>query len=98
MPRVGARPPTKYLLPPVRLRGWPLRIRCPSVSREGPTMKYAHCAAAAVILAGCAAVGVGEDKKVTSPLDFKVKAIDGKELDLAKYKGKVVLIVNVASK
>src|SRR5437016_2638258 len=32
------------------------------------------------------------------PLQFKVKDIDGKEQDLADYKGKVVLIVNVASK
>ena len=32
------------------------------------------------------------------PLDFSVKDIDGKEVDLAKYKGKVVMIVNVASK
>src|SRR6185295_8616955 len=30
-------------------------------------------------------------------LMFKVKDIDGKEVDLAQYKGKVVLIVNVAS-
>jgi len=30
-------------------------------------------------------------------LDHKVKNIDGKEVDLAKYKGKVVMIVNVAS-
>jgi glutathione peroxidase len=36
-------------------------------------------------------------KKVTGPLQFKVKSIDGKEVDLAKYQGKVVLIVNVAS-
>jgi glutathione peroxidase len=28
---------------------------------------------------------------------FKVKGIDGKEIDLAQYKGKVVLFVNVAS-
>ena len=34
---------------------------------------------------------------VKSPLDFKVKDIDGKEVDLADYKGKVVLFVNVAS-
>jgi glutathione peroxidase len=35
----------------------------------------------------------------TGPLDFKMKDIDGKEVDLAKtYKEKVVLIVNVASK
>jgi len=31
-------------------------------------------------------------------LGFKVKSIDGKEVDLSEYKGKVVLIVNVASK
>jgi glutathione peroxidase len=61
-------------------------------------MKGIHVAAAAVILAGCAAGGIGEDKKVSSPLDLKVKSIDGKDLDLAKYKGKVVLVVNVASK
>ena len=33
-----------------------------------------------------------------SPLDFKLKDIDGREMDLAQYKGKVVLLVNVASK
>lgn len=33
-----------------------------------------------------------------TPLQFKVKDIDGKEVDLGDYKGKVVLIVNVASK
>lgn len=30
-------------------------------------------------------------------LGYKMKAIDGKEVDLGKYKGKVVLFVNVAS-
>ena len=38
------------------------------------------------------------DKKVAPALNFKMKSIDGKEVDLSKYKGKVVLIVNVASK
>jgi glutathione peroxidase len=38
------------------------------------------------------------DKDKPSPLDFKVKDIDGKDVNLADYKGKVVLIVNVASK
>jgi len=33
-----------------------------------------------------------------SPLTGKVKKIDGTEVDLASYKGKVVLIVNVASR
>src|SRR4029078_10614439 len=31
-------------------------------------------------------------------LDFKVKDIDGKDVDLVSYKGKVLLILNVASK
>ena len=34
----------------------------------------------------------------TGPLEFKVKDIDGKDVNLADYKGKVVLMVNVASK
>jgi glutathione peroxidase len=33
-----------------------------------------------------------------TPLQFTVKDIDGKDVNLADYKGKVVLIVNVASK
>ena len=33
-----------------------------------------------------------------SPLDFSVKSIDGKDQNLSEYKGKVVMIVNVASK
>lgn len=42
-----------------------------------------------------------EDTPTTKPstaLDFVVKDIDGKEVDLSSYKGKVVLIVNVASR
>jgi glutathione peroxidase len=39
-----------------------------------------------------------KDGKPVSPLDFKLKTIDGKDLDLAQYKGKAVLLVNVASK
>jgi glutathione peroxidase len=35
--------------------------------------------------------------KVTGPLSFKMNSLQGKEVDLAKYKGKVVLMVNVAS-
>jgi glutathione peroxidase len=38
-----------------------------------------------------------EDKPVNSPLEHKLTDIDGKEFDLSKLKGKVVLIVNVAS-
>jgi len=36
--------------------------------------------------------------KTKSVLDFKMKDIDGKDIKLNKYKGKVLLIVNTASK
>jgi len=39
----------------------------------------------------------GPAKKPVSVLDFHVKDIDGKDVDLASYKGKVLLIVNTAS-
>src|SRR6266404_6031475 len=42
------------------------------------------------------AQNAGAGKK-TSIYDFKVTTIDGQKVDLAKYKGKVLLIVNVAS-
>jgi glutathione peroxidase len=38
------------------------------------------------------------DKKVAPVLNFKMKSLDEKEIDLAQYQGKVILIVNVASK
>lgn len=38
------------------------------------------------------------DTKVPAALNFKMKTLDGKDVDLAKYKGKVVMFVNVASK
>ena len=60
-------------------------------------MKVLKSFIAVAILAAFAVTGHAEDKKV-SPLAQKMKSIDGKDLDLSKYKGKVVLIVNVASK
>lgn len=43
--------------------------------------------------------GAGEKggNKVPAVLNFKMTSLDGKEVDLAHYKGKVVLFVNVAS-
>jgi|SRR6188474_2128230 len=52
-----------------------------------------------VLLAGVVAACVGSanaDEKAGA-LGFKMKSIAGKEVDLAEYKGKVVLMVNVAS-
>jgi glutathione peroxidase len=53
---------------------------------------------AAVLTIAPAAEGKKPEKKKMTALDFKMKDIDGKEVDLSKYKGKVVLFVNVASK
>lgn len=61
-------------------------------------MKTWHVVAAVAILAGWSAASVGEEpSKMASPLDYKLKDIEGKEFDLSKLKGKVVLVVNVAS-
>ena len=38
-----------------------------------------------------------DDKTPKSVLDFKVKDIDGKDVDLGAFKGKTLLVVNVAS-
>jgi glutathione peroxidase len=39
-----------------------------------------------------------EHKKMPPALSFKMKSLAGKEVDLSKYHGRVVMIVNVASK
>jgi glutathione peroxidase len=49
-----------------------------------------------VAVLGLAASVSAADAK--GPLDFKMKSIEGQDVDLSKYKGEVVLIVNVASK
>jgi glutathione peroxidase len=41
---------------------------------------------------------MGSPDHPAGPLDFVVKDIDGKETDLSQYRGKVIMIVNVASK
>jgi len=55
---------------------------------------------AVVALPGCSSSDANdqESTKVSKPLSFTMKALDGKDVDLGKYQGKVVLIVNVASK
>jgi glutathione peroxidase len=54
-----------------------------------------------VALAICmvVATGFGEqgDGKVPAVLNFTMSGLDGKQVDLAKFQGKVVLVVNVAS-
>lgn len=59
-------------------------------------MKTVLCTA---LLLGCAmTVASQADEKTPPVLDFKMKSLEGKDVDLSKYKGKVVLIVNTASR
>ena len=54
-------------------------------------------ALACIAVSGFAMAAIVHAADAKSPLDFKMKNIDGKDVDLGDYKGKVVLIVNVAS-
>lgn len=51
--------------------------------------------AAAVVLTAVTALTAAETPAV---LNFKMKSIEGNDVDLSKYQGKVVMFVNVASK
>jgi glutathione peroxidase len=53
---------------------------------------------AAAALAAPALADEKGDKTVSGPLSFTLKDIKGNPVELFKYKGKVVLLVNVASK
>lgn len=56
---------------------------------------------AACLAAVLAVPALAEDKgdvKVSGPLSFTLKDIKGNPVELSKYKGKVVVLVNVASK
>jgi glutathione peroxidase len=52
------------------------------------------------ILPGCASSDATEQEteEMSKPLSFIMKSLNGEDVDLSKYEGKVVLIVNVASK
>lgn len=54
----------------------------------------------AITLTGCQSSHAFEKeaKKVAKPLSLTMKSLSGKDVDLSKYQGKVVMIVNVASK
>ncbi len=51
------------------------------------------------IVCACVSVAVLASLAVASDISFKMQSLDGKEVELTKkYKGKVLLVVNVASK
>jgi len=58
-------------------------------------MKFA---ALGCLLAAMVTPLVGGEEKVPKVLDFKVKSLEGKEVALSKYQGKMILVVNVASR
>jgi glutathione peroxidase len=51
---------------------------------------------AVALCAGVAPAQKG-DRKVAPALDFRMAGLDGKQVDLSQFQGKVVLLVNVAS-
>jgi len=52
-----------------------------------------------VAVVACCSLGLAvSSARAASPLAGEMKAIDGKPVDLAAYQGKVVLVVNVASR
>ena len=69
------------------------------ILRSLPVLGLAFAAAALAKDAPKDIVKEPTDKPAkNTPLQFTVKDIDGKEVNLADYKGKVILVVNVASK
>jgi glutathione peroxidase len=65
-------------------------------------MNRATCwSLALLIMAGPASMADHKDKggnKVPEVLNFKMKSLSGEDVDLSRYHGKVILIVNTASK
>ncbi len=61
-------------------------------------MKWQTALTAVVLCSFAMLVAADEAKKPAGPLDFTVKDIKGADTDLSQYKGKVVLIVNTATK
>jgi glutathione peroxidase len=53
---------------------------------------------AALIGAALSGAADKETNKVSTPLSFTMKSLGGKDVDLSKYQGQVMMIVNVASK
>lgn len=65
-------------------------------------MHRAICLGVGLLTLSASVLTAGDDRKegnkVPAVLNFKMKGLDGKEVDLARYQGKVILIVNTASK
>ena len=62
------------------------------------TLSLAFVAAATLTGGQSSSAVEKEAKKVSRPLSFTMKSLSGKNVDLSQHQGKVVMIVNVASK
>jgi glutathione peroxidase len=65
------------------------------------TLSTVLCVVAALLLAPIVIAqekAKSEDKNVPPVLNFTMKSLDGQDVNLSKYQGKVVLMVNTASK
>jgi glutathione peroxidase len=71
-----------------------------SAHQESMMSRKLVVTALGLMFSACATLTMAAEAKKDVPavLQFKTKSLDGKEVDLAKYKGKVLLIVNTASK
>ena len=66
--------------------------------RENPVRCGARLLLAAAAFTGAImTLAVAKEKPAASVLGFTMKSIEGEDVPLSKYKGKVILIVNVAS-
>lgn len=70
----------------------------PTLQREGNPVRTSCIPMAMLIVLAAAGLPAYASGIGAHVLDHSVKDIDGKDIDLEKYKGKVVMIVNVASK
>jgi glutathione peroxidase len=57
-----------------------------------------NCLTAGTLVLVATCLVHAENRKVPRALDFKMKSLQGGDVDLGKYQGKVVMIVNVASR
>jgi glutathione peroxidase len=62
------------------------------------TLAVALAAAVAFTTGRSSVAAEKEARQVSKPLSFTMKSLNGKDVALSQYQGKVVLIVNVASK
>jgi glutathione peroxidase len=87
--------------PRVSVLAWPMLFPAKAVSScyKGENMrKCVAFLAVPAVLGLVIASAHSDDVQTPKVLNYKMKGIDGSEVNLAKYKGNVVLFVNVASK